>query len=179
MATNLTLPKTKIVCTLGPATSTEDTIKSLVEAGMSIARLNLSHGNISEHQTSAGIVRKVSKEMDIPLGIMVDIPGIKYRTGPTNPGVVNLAIDDTITLTSRDVIGDSFLVSVSPPGIHRDVATNRPVMVDDGLIELSVTKVSNEDVVCRVVRGGRLTEGRGVATPGKSPSQKFPASFPL
>ena len=174
MATNLTLPKTKIVCTLGPATSTEDTIKSLVEAGMSIARLNLSHGNISEHQTSAGIVRKVSKEMDIPLGIMVDIPGIKYRTGPTNPGVVNLAIDDTITLTSRDVIGDSFLVSVSPPGIHRDVATNRPVMVDDGLIELSVTKVSNEDVVCRVVRGGRLTEGRGVATPGKSPSQKFP-----
>ena len=174
MATNLTLPKTKIVCTLGPATSTEDTIKSLVEAGMSITRLNLSHGNISEHQTSAGIVRKVSKEMDIPLGIMVDIPGIKYRTGPTNPGVVNLAIDDTITLTSRDVIGDSLLVSVSPPGIHRDVAPNRPIMVDDGLIELSVTKVSNEDVVCRVIRGGRLTEGRGVATPGKSPSQIFP-----
>ena len=167
-------PKTKIVCTLGPATSTEESVRSLAESGMSIARLNLSHGTISEHREALRIVRKVSAQMSMPLGVMVDVPGIKYRTGPTDPGVVNLAVGDDFTLTSRDVVGNERLVAISPPGIHRDAAPNRPVLLDDGLMELSVVAVQGEDVACTVVRGGRLTEGRGVATPGRSPSQGFP-----
>ncbi len=167
-------PKTKIVCTLGPATSTEEAVRSLVESGMSIARLNFSHGSLEEHRQAVQTVRRVSEEMNLPLGVMVDVPGVKYRTGPTNPGVVNLAPGDVITLTSRDLIGSPRLVSVAPPGIHLDAAPGRPVLVDDGLIELSVTSVEDEDVTCAVVRGGRLTERRGVATPGKSPSHEFP-----
>ena len=167
-------PKTKIVCTLGPATSTEEAVRSLAEAGMSIARLNLSHGSIGEHRESLRIVRKVSADMGIPLGVMVDVPGIKYRTGPTDPGVVNLAVGDDFTLTSRDVVGSERLVSVSPPGIHRDAAPGGAVLLDDGLMELEVAGVEGEDVACTVVRGGRLTEGRGVATPGRSPSHTFP-----
>ena len=167
-------PKTKIVCTLGPATSTEEKVRSLAESGMSIARLNLSHGTISEHMESLKIVRKVSADIDLPLGIMVDVPGIKYRTGPTDPGVVNLAVGDCFTLTSRDVVGNERLVSISPPGIHRDAAPDRTVMLDDGLMELRVVGIEGEDVACTVVRGGRLTEGRGVATPGRAPSHGFP-----
>ena len=168
-------PKTKIVCTLGPATSTEEAIRSLVESGMSIARLNLSHGALEEHQESVRIVRKVSKKMGQPIGVMVDVPGVKYRTGPTNPGILNLAVGDAITLTSRDMVGSERLVSVSPPGIHLDAAPNRPVLLDDGLLELAVTGIEDQDVACVVVRGGRLTENRGVATPGKSPSHQFPS----
>lgn len=167
-------PKTKIVCTLGPATSTEEVVRSLAESGMSIARLNLSHGGIGEHRESLRIVRKVSADLDLPLGIMVDVPGIKYRTGPTDPGVVNLAVGDDFTLTSRDVVGNERLVSVSPPGIHRDAAPDSSVLLDDGLMELRVAGVEGEDVACTVVRGGRLTEGRGVATPGRTPSHVFP-----
>jgi len=167
-------PKTKIVCTLGPATSTEETVRSLAKSGMSIARLNLSHGTLAEHTESLEIVRKVSADLDLPLGVMVDVPGIKYRTGPADPGVVNLSEGDEFTLTSRDVVGSESLVSISPPGIHRDAAVDSSVLLDDGLMELRVVAVQGEDVVCTVVRGGRLTEGRGVATPGRSPSQGFP-----
>ena len=125
-------PKTKIVCTLGPATSTEETVRSLAESGMSIARLNLSHGTISEHRAALRVVRKVSADMSLPLGVMVDVPGIKYRTGPTDPGVINLAVGDDFTLTSNDMVGNEGLVSISPPGIHRDAAPSSTVLLDDG-----------------------------------------------
>ena len=167
-------PKTKIICTLGPASSSEETVQALVESGMSIARLNLSHGTLDEHRAAAELVRRVSERLGVPVGTMVDVPGIKYRTGPLGTGLLNLQAGDSITLTSRDVVGTKDLVSVAPAGIHRDAEKSKPVLLDDGLIELRVTDVRDQDVVCVVVRGGRLTERRGVATPGKSPSQHFP-----
>jgi len=167
-------PKTKIVCTLGPATSSEATVQSLVESGMSVARLNLSHGTLEEHAAAAELVRRVSQHVGLPVGIMVDVPGPKYRTGPLGTGVLNLKAGDRLTLTSRDEIGTQELVAVSPSGIHRDATVGRPVLLDDGLLELRVLDIKDLDVVCEVVRGGRLTERRGVATPGKSPSQPFP-----
>ena len=170
----LNRPKTKIVCTLGPATSSEAQIRSLIECGMSIARLNLSHGSFDEHATAAKLVRHAASRVGVPVGIMVDVPGTKYRTGVLAPGVIDLRKGDRITLTSRDVVGTQYLVAVTPPGIHRDAAVGRPLLLDDGLMEMRVLGVSDLDVECEVVRGGRLTERRGVATPGKSPSQPFP-----
>ena len=167
-------PKTKIICTLGPATSSEETLETLVQSGMSVARLNLSHGTLEEHAVAVQLVRRVSKRLGIPIGIMVDVPGAKYRTGPLGTGVLELKRDDRLTLTSRDVVGTQEVVAVSPPGIHRDAAIGHPVLLDDGRMELSVTDIKGQDVVCEVVRGGRLTERRGVATPGRSPSQPFP-----
>jgi pyruvate kinase len=169
-----TRPKTKIVCTLGPATSSEESIKALVQSGMSIARLNLSHGTAGEHAAVADRVRRVSQHLDIPVGIMVDVPGAKYRTGPLKGEALDLERGAELTLTSREVLGTQGLVTVSPPGIHRDAAVGRTVFLDDGLIELRVFDVTGPDVRCKVVRGGRITELRGVATPGKSPSQPFP-----
>lgn len=167
-------PKTKIICTLGPSTSSEETIAAMVEAGMSVARLNLSHGSLDQHRESAVIVQRVSERLGIPVGTMVDVPGIKYRTGPLGTGTLNLKSGDTITLTSRDVVGTKDVVSVAPAGIHRDAAPGRPVLLDDGLLELRVIQVDDQDVVCDVVTGGRLTERRGVATPGSGPSRTFP-----
>ena len=170
----LSRPKTKIVCTLGPSTSSVEQIGALVESGMSIARLNLSHGTLDDHAQAADRVRQAAKEAGIAVGLMVDVPGAKYRIGPLSPGIIDLNKGDRLSLTSRDVIGTRDLVGVTPPGIHRDAAAGRPLLLDDGLMELRVVRVRGEDVECDVVRGGRLTERRGVATPGKSPSQPFP-----
>ena len=167
-------PKTKIICTLGPSTSTEETITAMVEAGMSVARLNLSHGSLDQHRESVTIIERVSERLGIPIGIMVDVPGIKYRTGPLGTGTLRLESGDTITLTSRDIVGTKDLVSVAPEGIHRDAVPGKPVLLDDGLLELRVISVQGQDVVCEVIRGGRLTERRGVATPGSSSTRTFP-----
>ena len=177
MATNsptIKRPKTKIVCTLGPATESEDTIRALVERGMSVARLNLSHGTLDQHATAIERVRGVSKQLDIPVGVMVDVPGPKYRIGPLAPETIELKPGDKLTLTSEDVAGTEERVSVTPPGIHRDATVGHPILVNDGLIELRALKIQGSEVICEVVAGGSLTERRGVATPGKAPSQPFP-----
>jgi pyruvate kinase len=168
------VPKTKIVCTLGPATETEEQIEELILAGMNIARLNFSHGDLEAHTTAFKRVRKTSEKLNIPVGIMVDVPGPKYRTRSTIPGVLDVKDGDDIILTSRDLIGDSKTISVTPSGIHRDATVGRPILLDDGLLEFVVTEIDGEDVKCRIIVGGRITERRGVTTPGKSPSQPFP-----
>ena len=168
------LPKTKIVCTLGPATDTEEVLKGLVESGMSIARLNMSHGDVETHTRMVEKVRKVSFEMGIPVGLMVDVPGTKYRTGPLESGTANLVDGEAIVLTSDYMAGNKNRVTVTPPGLHRDASSGGTILVDDGNIELIGLSVTGNDVLCKVVRGGRLTEGRGVVTPGRSPSQEFP-----
>ena len=167
-------PKTKIVCTLGPSTETADTIRKLIASGMSVARLNLSHGTLESHRTAIERVRGASKELGIPVGIMIDIPGSKYRVGPLAPGIVELRSGDRLTLTSEDLVGNQQRIAVSPPGIHRDATVGHQVLLDDGLMELLVTGISGNEVECEVVVGGRLTERRGVTTPGKAPSQPFP-----
>ena len=169
-----TRPKTKIVCTLGPATDSDEVVGALVESGMSIARLNLSHGSLEEHAASVERVRRVSRRLGVPVGIMVDVPGSKYRTGAMGTGVLDLKRGDMLTLTSRDLTGTRQMVAVTPPGIHRDAVVDGTVLLDDGLMELRVTAVQGQDVECEVIRGGRLTERRGVATPGMSSSQPFP-----
>ena len=167
-------PKTKIVCTLGPSTDTEEILLELVKSGMTVARLNMSHGDLETHKDTVRKVRKVSEDSGLPIGLMVDIPGTKYRTGPLDPGAVNLQEGSLIVLTSNDVVGNQHRVSVAPVGLHRDAEPQGTILVDDGNIELVVTDVSENDVLCKVVRGGRLTQGRGVVTPGRSPSQDFP-----
>jgi pyruvate kinase len=167
-------PKTKIICTLGPSSWSAENLKLLMVNGMSVARLNMSHGSLSEHEAAVKRVRKISSELNIPVGLLVDIPGAKYRTGPLEKKSFDLVTGGKLTLTSREIIGNSEEVSVFPPGIHRDLSPGDSVPVDDGRIELRVLETQNENVKCEVVRGGFLTEKRGVATPGKIPSQPYP-----
>jgi pyruvate kinase len=141
---------------------------------MSVARLNLSHGTLDSHTSAADNVRAASSKLDIPVSIMVDVPGPKYRTGPTVPGVINLEPGDDIVLTSRALVGDKTLICVTPPGIHRDADPGNKVMISDGLIQLRVMRIDDEDVICQALTSGRITEGRGVSIPGVAPSQPFP-----
>ena len=105
-------PKTKIVCTLGPSTDTEEILLELVQSGMTVARLNMSHGDLETHKDTVRKVRKVSEDSGLPIGLMVDIPGTKYRTGPLDPGAVTLQEGSLIVLTSNDVVGNQHRVSV-------------------------------------------------------------------
>ena len=166
-------PRTKIVATLGPSSETYEMIAKLVTAGLGVARLNLSHGSIAQHRAMFGNVRRVSEDLRIPVGVMVDVPGPKYRTGHQSPGAIILREGDTITLTSRNIVGGPDALGVFPPGIHNDAEAGGRILVDDGAIELRAVEVRGEDVVCEVVSGGRVTERRGVTTPGRAPSLPF------
>ena len=135
-----------------------------------MARLNLSHGSSAEHQELFRAVRKASDDLGIPVGIMVDIPGPKYRTGPQSPGDFDVRAGDKVTLTSRDITGNPQTLGVYPSGIHNDAEAGGDVLVDDGAITLRVSSVSGQDVECEVLEGGRITEGRGVTTPGRAPT---------
>ncbi len=167
-------PKTKIICTLGPSTDSDECIGALMDRGMSVARLNLSHGSLDDHTTAIGRIRGMSARKGVPVGIMVDLPGAKYRTGPVESGSAEVSRGDVVTLTSREVAGSARCIGVRPPGIHRDATAGCPVLVDDGLIELKTLEVRGEDVHCQVIAGGTLTELRGVTVPGKTPSLAFP-----
>ena len=166
-------PKTKIVCTLGPSTASDETIRELISGGMTVARLNLTHGTLDAHAIAIRQVRAASDELGLSVGIMVDVPGPKYRTGYQDPGVINLTGGSALTLTSREVQGNPGLLSVSPPGIHMDATTGAPILIDDGNVRVTVLEVRGEDVLCRVDVGGRITERRGVTTPGKAPALPF------
>ncbi len=168
-------PRTKIVATLGPESDSYDTICELVLAGLSVARLNLSHNTIDEHLRVFRTVRKASEDLDIPVGIMVDIPGPKYRTGSQSPGEFNLAPGDRLVLTSRDVIGSPELLGVYPSGVHNDATVGGSVLIDDGAIELRVLDIEPDsmNVACEVARGNRMVGGKGVTIPGRAPSLPF------
>ncbi len=167
-------PRTKIVCTLGPSVESAASVESLVHAGMSVARLNLSHGSPDLHTQATETIRATSKQLGVPVALMADVPGPKYRTGPTVPGVIEVEPGDGITLTSRETVGDQRFLSVSPPGIHRDADPGNRVLISDGLIQLRVKRIDGQEVVCQALTPGRITEGRGVNIPGIAPSQPFP-----
>lgn len=166
-------PKTKIVCTLGPSTDSEETIEQLILSGMNVARLNLSHGELEQHHELFKRVRSVAERLKQPVGILVDVPGAKYRIGEVEPKEIPLENGDEITLTSRNVQGSPDIASVSPPGIHLDVEPKQKVLVDDGRITLRVKAVKDKDVDCTVIAGGKLTKGRGVTAPGSTRSRPF------
>ncbi|MBK16133.1 MAG: pyruvate kinase [Chloroflexi bacterium] len=169
------LPKTKMICTLGPSTNSEDVIIQLITAGMSIARLNFSHGDLQEHRKSFQIVRDAAKKLNTRVGILVDVPGPKYRTGKLNDPFIMLEEEQELILTSKSSeLADKNKISILPSGIHNDVSPGSVILLNDGLMELSVEKVEGLEVFCKVIVGGKLTEKRGVATPGKSPSLPFP-----
>ena len=169
------IPRTKIVCTLGPATDSSEAVASLVRAGASVARLNLAHGTPDEHVRRVRTVRDAASDLGLPVALMIDIPGPKYRIGELAAGGIDLRLGDVITLTGREVRGEGSTVPVRPPGIQLDARPGRLVAVSDGLVQLRVTAVSGEDVTCEALTPGRLTRGRGVSVPGHSSAR--PASW--
>jgi len=165
--------RTKIVCTIGPATGSATAIERLVLAGMNIARLNLSHGTHREHSRYIQTISKVSQRLGINVAILMDLPGPKYRTGKIKGGQILLRNRSRVVLTSKQVIGDTGLVPVNLPNLARDAKAGNMVLLDDGAIQLKVLETDGIEVRCRVIAGGVLTEGRGVVVPGMPASGPF------
>jgi pyruvate kinase len=158
--------RAKIVCTLGPATDSYDQIKALVEAGMDVARLNLSHGSYAEHEDRYRRVRKASDETGRSVGVLVDLQGPKIRLGRFAEGPVLLERGDEFTITVDDVDGDQQVCGTTYKGLAADVARGERILVDDGRVTLEVTDVEGPRVHTMVIEGGMVSDHKGLNLPG-------------
>jgi pyruvate kinase len=158
--------RAKIVATLGPATSSYEQILALVDAGMDVARLNLSHGSYTDHSAVYEHVRRASDVSGRAIGILVDLQGPKIRLGRFASGPVLLSVGDTFTITTDDVPGDREMVSTTYAGLPGDVSPGDTILIDDGRVALDVTQVDGTRVVTRVVEGGRISDNKGLNLPG-------------
>ena len=157
--------KTKIVCTLGPATDHEDVLRKLMLAGMNVARLNFSHGTHEEQKKRMDMVKKLRAELGLPIAILLDTKGPEIRTRDFEGGKVEVKAGDFFTLTTRDIVGDSTITSITYKDLYKDVQVGTHILIDDGLIELEVTSISGEDILCTVITGGPISNHKGINVP--------------
>lgn len=158
--------RAKIVCTLGPATQSVDQLRSLMVAGMDVARLNLSHGGHAEHEQRFRAVRQASAEVGKPVAVMADLQGPKIRVGTFAAGPVELMRGDQFILTTREVPGDSTQVSTTYAGLPGDVSVGDPILLDDGRVALRAVAVEDTNVITEVEVGGWLSNSKGINLPG-------------
>ena len=168
MYTPASLPanKTKLVCTIGPATDSPEMLEKMLLAGMNIARLNFSHGDFRAHGEIIRRIREAARVTQRPVAIMADLPGPKIRIGTLAEEPVELTVGSRFTLTSRQLIGNGELVSVSLPELPRVVKTDDVLFINDGLIQVRVETVEEDMVHTRVVVGGTLRSKKGLNLPG-------------
>jgi len=160
------LRKTKIICTIGPASDSQQIIGKLAAAGMNIARLNFSHGSYAQHAARIQAIRKVSTQVGLPLAILQDLPGPKVRTGRLKKEKIWLKEGEELILTNKNIVGDEHMVSVSLFSLPRDVNPGDTIFLNDGSIKLEVLGATDDQVRCKIATGGALTPRRGVNMPG-------------
>lgn len=158
--------RTKIVCTLGPSSTSSIVLAAMLKSGLDVARLNFSHGSYHEHASRIRTLHHTARELGLHIAIMQDLPGPKDRTGKVKRGGVTLSADDDFILTTRPVLGDERQVTVDMPDLPKYVKLGDVVFLDDGNIRLEVTGITSTDIKCRIVAGGRLTDQRGINIPG-------------
>jgi len=164
--------RTKIVCTIGPASSSPEQLDRLVGAGMDVARLNFSHGTHAEHAASIRHIRFGDERWGRPIAILQDLQGPKVRLGTFGEGGggrVDLVPGQRFTLTARPVVGGPDIASISHPEYLREARSGDRIWMDDGMIQLVVEEVDGPDVYCRVVVGGRISDHKGIALPRVPP----------
>ncbi|MCX9191144.1 pyruvate kinase [Carbonactinospora thermoautotrophica] len=158
--------RAKIVCTLGPATNSLEQIHALVEAGMDVARLNLSHGSYTEHEERYHAVRKAVEETGRGVGVLVDLQGPKIRLGTFAEGPVLLERGDEFVITTEDVPGDKHICSTTYKGLPGDVSKGDRILVDDGRVTLEAIAVEGNRIVTMVIEGGVVSDHKGLNLPG-------------
>ncbi|RMF21739.1 MAG: pyruvate kinase, partial [Cyanobacteria bacterium J083] len=160
--------RTKIVATVGPATLKPDVLRQLIQAGASTLRLNFSHGRQEIHQKSIRLIRQTAFELNKPVAILQDLQGPKIRLGKFAQGEIFLEAGDTFILTSRQVICDQEICSVSYAKLAEEVPPGSTILLDDGKVEMLVEKIDKEkaNLYCKVVVGGKLSSNKGVNFPG-------------
>ena len=162
------LKKTKIVCTIGPASQSPEVLEQLIKNGMNVARLNFSHGSHEEHLEKIKTIKRIRRKLNVPLGLMLDTKGPEIRIGKFEEKEYFLKPDDIFTLTTRNIVGNKDIVSVSYEGLPQDVEKGSIISVDDGLIQLEVIEIKDgTEIVCRVQNNGVISNNKGVNLPGR------------
>ena len=158
--------KAKIVCTIGPASSSKTIINRMIRSGMNVARLNFSHGTHSGHKKAVDLIRSGARKYNSPVAVLQDLKGLKIRIGPIKDGSILIEKGSTLSLTSKKIKGDNNQVQVVYPHLVKDLNAGDTVFIDDGLIQLKVIRKEKSGLMTRVIEGGLLKEKKGVNFPG-------------
>ena len=165
--------KTKVICTIGPASDNEETIRRLIEEGMAVARMNFSHGTYEEQKRKFDLVKKVRGELRQPIAIMLDTKGPEYRIGTFENHSIELKDGDTFTFTTDDVVGNQEKVSVSYKNLIDNLEVGDRILVNNGLVIFEVTELSGSDAICKCIAGGVLSDKKSMNFPNKVLDQPF------
>ena len=165
--------KTKIICTIGPASDTPEVFTAMCKAGLNVARLNFSHGTHAEHQKKIDMIKAVREELNLPIAIMLDTKGPEYRIKTFKNGRITLQDGDAFTFTTREVEGDEHIVSVSYAGLINDLAVGDRILVNNGLVIFRVTELTADEARCTVLTGGVLSDRKSMSFPGKVMRQAY------
>ena len=165
--------KTKIICTIGPASESEEELTKLCKAGMNVARLNFSHGSHEEHLKKMNTIKKVREALGLPIAIMLDTKGPEFRIKTFAEGKITLKDGDPFTFTARDVKGSQTEVSISYPGLVNDLEPGDTILLNNGLLSFQVDKIQGQDIHCTTKIGGVLSDRKSMSFPGKILSQPY------
>ncbi len=161
----LAMRKTKIVCTLGPASASYDQIKSMALAGMNVARCNMSHGDYEEHGGRIANLKKVREDLGMPLPIMIDLKGPEVRVGTFENGSIEVSEGMTLIFTADDVVGNEKKVSITYKSLYKDVKVGDTLLLNDGLLIFKITKISGKDIHAEAINSGKLSDRKGLCVP--------------
>ncbi len=165
--------KTKIVCTIGPASADPAVFREMCRSGLNVARLNFSHGTHADHQEKIDMIKAVREELDLPVAIMLDTKGPEYRIGVFREGKIRLRDGDEFTFTTRQLEGDEHIVSVSYKGLPDDLAPGDRILVNNGLVIFRVREIDGTEIRCDVLTGGVLSDRKSMSFPGKVMRQVY------
>lgn len=158
--------KTKIICTIGPASESEEKLRELMIAGMNVARFNFSHGSHEEHKKKFDRVIKISNELGVPVATLLDTKGPEIRLKDIEGGKTELVAGQKFILTTEDILGNNEKVSITYKNLKNDISAGTTILIDDGLIEMVVDSIEETDIICTVVNGGPISNHKGVNVPG-------------
>ena len=159
--------KTKIICTIGPASSNETTLTQMIQAGMNVARLNFSHGSYPEHKAKIDLIKKVREQLHVPIPIMLDTKGPEYRIKTFKNEKVEVKEGQEFTFTTRDLEGDETIVSVTHGGLVKDLTVGDRILVNNGLVVFEVKQLKDTEVFCTTLVGGTLSNRKSMSFPNK------------
>ncbi len=165
--------KTKIICTIGPASESEEKLRELMLAGMNVARFNFSHGTHEEHKKKFDRVIKVSNELGLPVATLLDTKGPEIRLRDIEGGKTELVSGQKFILTTDEILGNNEKVSITYPNLKNDISAGTTILIDDGLIEMVVDEIDEADIICTVINGGQISNHKGVNVPGAALSMPY------
>lgn len=165
--------KTKIICTIGPASENAEVLTQMMEAGMNVARLNFSHGSYEEHQKKIDLIKSVREQMGLPIALLLDTKGPEFRIGTFKDGKIHLNDGDTFTFTTEDIVGDETKVTVSYKNLPNEIEVGDRILVNNGLVIFEVAQIEGNEIHCNVITGGNLSNKKSMSFPNKVLKQEY------